>query len=29
MNLREPKGLGDFLWIIFWIFVGGFIVSFL
>ena len=29
MSMKEPNGLGDFLSIVFWIFVVGIICSFL
>lgn len=29
MSMKEPNGLGDFLCIVFWIFVVGIICSFL
>lgn len=29
MSVKDPKGLGDFLWIVFLILVVGFFISFL
>lgn len=29
MSIKDPKGVGDFLWIIFLILIGGFLISFL
>lgn len=29
MNIKEPKGLGDFLWIVFLILIDGILLSLL
>lgn len=29
MKLKDPQNLGDFLWLVFWIFVIGIIVTLL
>lgn len=29
MSVKDPKGLGDFLWIVFLILIVGFFISFL
>lgn len=29
MSLKDPKGLGDFLWIVFLIIIAGVFISFL